>query len=198
MDSIEHKEAISPEEAVFASARSDHQKFIALAPGYDKSKWSLEDSLKEHSASCMAELQFVAAGMLSRGVVDEQDLSVVFARDHGEMENTGHVGGPKRKFAHVTLLVTTTNNHKLEMDFRAMRADDMQYDKLPDDDTSLMDERLVVTTLQDGIREYAAKVGEPDDRIPTVADLVSLYEHSENLSRLSGERADEVRFDEDF
>jgi hypothetical protein len=174
-----------------------HQKFLDLVPQYSNQAWDPRAALKERKGSCMAELLYVAGGLLANGVVKEQDVTIGFAKDHGEEQPTGFVGKSGKKYAHTFMLITLGNGVTLETDFRANRADEEpRLQRLLPGELEVDD--LYLGTIASAVTEYARVEGVAG---PTVSELMGLH-----LGLLANTRADdgqsgitgEVTFDEDF
>ena len=170
-----------------------HNDFFALAPRYNREIWSPTEAIKEHAGGCMAELLYVAGGLLYEGDVKEEDLSVRFSTGHGQMIRKGMVGDQVPDFKHVVLLINITQQ-QYECDFRLNRADEKpQFNLVPIEDETYESKSLEFFTFADGIREYAQRVGVRPEEIPTVADIVLLH-----APKQRSYEADQVRFDEEF
>lgn len=174
-----------------------HAQFLELVPEYDKQIWDPRVALREHSGSCMAELLYVAGGLLVNGMINEQDITIGFSKDHGKEHPTGFVGKTGKKYAHTFMLITIGNGVTLEMDFRANRADESpRLQRLLPDELDIG--VLYLGDLASAIVEYASIEGVSG---PTVDELISLHTNNEpgtQTTELNFKNTDEIKFDEDF
>lgn len=178
---------------VFAS----HKEFLKLAPQYDRKVWDPRVAVKEHRGSCMAELLFVASGLIAEGEISEDDIKVGFSKNHGTSQVVDLIGTTGKLYAHSFMLLSAGNGVILEADFRANRADEAPRIQrlLPDE---LESDKLYISALSNAIKHYA----EIDNQTgPTVNELVDLYlNYSDKGNSASVRNADSeaVRFDQDF
>jgi hypothetical protein len=188
---------INKERDIANSIKELHSDFLARVPNYERKRWDPRYALRNGTGSCMAELLYVAGGLLAQGRVNEEDITVGFSKTHGEEEPIGFVGKAGRKYAHTFVLITLGTGVTLEADFRANRADEepriqrLQAEELDEDDVYL-------GSLTDAIATYAQVEGAVG---PTVSELIAL--HYEDLKpnaavETSQSPEDEVRFDQDF
>ena len=178
---------------IYENINKFHEDFYKLVPQYNREIWSPEEAIKERAGGCMSELLYVSGGLLYKGTVKEEDLSVRFSSSHGKMIKKGMIGDQVPDFKHVVLLLNI-DNQQYECDFRLNRADEKpQFSKVPNDSNSYSDKAIEFFTLKDGLKEYAGRVGVQKEEIPTIADIVSIHApHQPTYD------SDQVRFDEDF
>lgn len=170
-----------------------HEDFFARVPNYDRTIWSPEEALKLKTGSCMAELLYVAGGLLHGRIVKEENLSVRFSKEHGKRQVGDMMGGKKADYRHVVLMLNIAGK-QYECDFRPNRADERpRFEAVPSDDEIYTNSDIEFFTLAEGVRQYAVRAGVPEEQVPTVAELISLHEPG-----LPGPDYDEVRFDQDF
>jgi hypothetical protein len=185
------------ERQVYNSIKILHEDFLLKVPQYGKHMWDPRLAIKDKSGSCMAELLYVAGGLLANGTIREQDITIGFSKDHGIEQPTGFVGKTGKKYAHTFMLLTIGNGVTLEADFRANRADEEpRLQRLLPDEQDV--DQLYLGTLADAITEYAKVEGASG---PTVDELIQIH-----IGGLYGEHTktddisitDSVLFDEDF
>ena len=167
-----------------------HNDFYKKAPRYEKAAWNPVESIKKGSGSCMAELLYVAGGLIGGGLVNEQDIFVGFSKTHGEEQPIGFVGKKGKKYAHTFMLITVKDGLTLEMDFRSNRADETpRIQRLAQDELDM--DCVGVHSLGDSINEYARIEGGTD---LTISDLINLHKEYNQTSS----EENEMRFDLDF
>ncbi len=185
------------ERQVYNSIKILHEDFLLKVPQYGKHMWDPRLAIKDKSGSCMAELLYVAGGLLANGTVNEQDITVGFAKSHGKNEPIGFMGKTGKKYAHTFMLLTIGSGVTLEADFRANRADeDPRLQRLLPDELDV--DQLYLGALANAITEYAKVEGVSG---PTVDELIQIH-----IGGLNGEHTktddisitDSVLFDEDF
>lgn len=179
------------------SVKDLHSQFLGLVPRYGKQKWDPRLALKTGAGSCMAELLYVAGGLLANEVVEERDITIGFSKSHGEEQPIGFVGKSGKKYAHAFMMITIGNGITLEMDFRANRADEEpRIQRLLPDELDM--DVLYLGELASAITEYA-KIEGVDG--PTVKELIGLHNNSESDSQAPNHKLEnivDITFDEDF
>lgn len=192
MEHIHQGEAPKPTD-IYSQIKSYHEEFYSQVPNYDRRIWSPQEALKLKTGGCMAELLFVAGGLLHDGVLSEQDMSIRFSKEHGKMVSSNMMGSQKPDFKHAVLMLKIYDK-QYECDFRLYRADEKpQFETVQPDDAVYKNPNIEFFTLADGITQYASRVGVQQDQIPTVAEIVSLHN-----PRTTTFESDQIRFDEEF
>lgn len=178
---------------IYGRIEEIHEDFFAQVPNYDRTIWSPQEALKLKAGGCMAELLYVAGGLLQEGKVDKDDLSIRFSKEHGQTITADMLGRSKADFKHVVLMLSI-DGKQYECDFRMNRADEKpQFEAVPPDDEIYNNDRVEFFAFEDGIREYATRAGAPLDQVPSALELASLHQPGG-----PSYEADQVRFDQDF
>ncbi len=185
------------EKALADRVVASHKEFLKLVPKYDRKVWDPHVAIKENKGSCMAELLFVAGGLIAERKISEDDIKVGFSKNHGTSQVVDLIGTTGKLYAHSFMLLSVGNGVILEADFRANRADEAPRIQrlLPDE---LESDKLYIRSLSEAIKLYA----EIDNQIgPSVNELVDLYlNYSDkgNSAIVRNADSEAVRFDEDF
>lgn len=184
----------SKEQQIAERIKRLHEEFFAKVPNYERGMWDPRQAIKEKRGSCMAELLYVAGGLIVDGKVLQKDLFVGFSKDHGEVQDVGFVGKTGKKYAHTFLLITV-DGITLEADFRANRADEHpRIQRLLEDEID--DDQIYLGPLDEAVNQYARieeKAG------PTVSELIALHLGDDTLIASASQLEErEIRFDEEF
>lgn len=192
MEQLSNGETPTPVE-VYDEINGLHEQFYSQVPNYDRTIWSPQEAFKLKTGGCMAEMLYVAGGLLHRGILKENDFSIRFSKEHGRPVSANMIGQQKPDVKHAVLMINI-DDKQYECDFRLYRADEKpQFSAVTPDDEIFSNDGIEFFTLATGISEYASRIGVPLEDIPTVSELVSLHEPPSSTYD-----ADQVRFDEDF
>ena len=189
MNETDNNPEQSREAQVRAAISQAHETFFEKVPQYSKGAWNPRQALRYGSGSCMAELLFVAGSLMSKGLVQEDQLTVGFSASHGEDQPVGFVGKSGKKYAHTVLFITQNNGRTLECGFRENRADEAPIIEVLQGQIREPDS-FYVGTLPEAIKAYAAV--EQDSTPPSVKELISLHNPDQTID------TSDVRFDQDF
>jgi len=192
MEQLSNGETPTPVE-VYDEINSLHEQFYSQVPNYDRTVWSPQKAIKTRTGGCMAEMLYVAGGLLHSGILRENDFSIRFSKDHGKLISVNMIGQQKPDIKHAVLMINI-DDKQYECDFRLYRADEKpQFNAVRPDDEIYNNGSIEFFTLATGISEYASRAGVKLEDIPTVSEIVSLHELPSSTYE-----ADQVRFDEDF
>lgn len=171
-----------------------HEQFLARVPRYDRRVWNPEDALRTGIGGCMAELLFVAGGLVGREVIDQDNIFIRFRNDHGTVREAGIMQTRQPDIKHAVMMLKIQDIW-FEGDFRAHRAaEDPQFQTVLDAEVILANTDLTIAPLVDGMHKYAHALGVEDEKIPTIDDLVEMQDP--NYQPKSVE--EDINFDETF
>lgn len=192
-EKIDKTPEYSRERLIIEKIREFHTAFLDMVPNYSYTIWDPRIAIKEKAGGCMAELLYVAGGLINDKIIKEQDISIGFSKEHGQVQPLGFINRAGKKYAHSTMLITVANGLTLESDFRATRSDEIPRVQvlLPED----MDiDRMYIGSLSDAITKYA-EVDNGD--VPNIKNLIEL--HNKDFIQTYGKiEKNQVRFDEEF
>ena len=184
------------EQQVYSMIHELHGKFLEVAPKYSRGQWNPIEAFKSREGSCMAELLYVASGLVAKGVLDEKDIAIGFSKKHGSTELTGYVGGVQKKAAHTSAYFIIGNGVTLAADFRAHRADETpqieKINSLSEEADELND--YYIGSFGEAMHKYATDL---NDVPVSIGALIAMH-YGQMDSIDTTEITDAVRFDEDF
>lgn len=171
-----------------------HEEFYGKVHEYSPGRWQPKDALSSGAGSCMAELLYVAAGLVNQGIVSPNDLTIGFNKDrHGTMQ-TGNFGKTSLFYAHTFMLITSGDGRTYQAGFRENRADERpQFEALSPDDDDINDERLFIGSIDEAILAYGKALGQTVPEVELFSDIQLRQQGIDPHNQSSN-----ITFDEDF